>query len=67
MVKETATNDLLDECIRFKEQNDYLSKHWASVAHELFNDKVQSSSPHRPLSIGEVYFRFVDRSIRFYK
>lgn len=48
--KENATNDLLDECIRLKEQNDYLSKPRASVTHEMFNNIVQGNSPHRPQS-----------------
>ena len=48
--KENATNDLLDECIRLKDQNDYLSKPRASVTHEMFNNIVQGNSPHRPQS-----------------
>ena len=48
--KENATTDLLDECIRLKEQNDYLSKPRASVIHEMFNNIVQGNSTHRAWS-----------------
>jgi hypothetical protein len=39
--KDNATNDLLDDCIRIKEQNEYLTKPRASVTHEMFNNIVQ--------------------------
>ena len=39
--KENASNDLITDCIRLKEQNEYLNKPRASVTHEMFNNIVQ--------------------------
>lgn len=39
--KDNATNDLIDECIKLKEQNEYLNKPRASVTHEMFNNIIQ--------------------------
>lgn len=39
--KDNAPTDLLQECIRLKEQKEYLSKPRASLTHEMFNNIVQ--------------------------
>lgn len=43
--KDNAPTDLLQECIRIKEQKEYLAKPRASLTHEMFNSIVQG---HRP-------------------
>ena len=45
--KDNASTDLLDECIRIKEQSDYLSKPRASVTHEMFNNIIQGHRSRR--------------------
>lgn len=42
--KDNATNDLLNDCLRLKEQNEFLPKPRASVTHEMFNSIVQGST-----------------------
>jgi hypothetical protein len=39
--KDNAPNDLLQECIKIKEQKEYLNKPRASLTHEMFNNIVQ--------------------------
>jgi hypothetical protein len=46
-LKDNATTDLLDDCIRLKEQNEYLTKPRASVTHEMFNNIVQGHRSNR--------------------
>jgi hypothetical protein len=41
--KDNAPNDLLQECIRIKEQKEYLAKPRASLTHEMFNNIVQGN------------------------
>jgi hypothetical protein len=41
--KDIASNDLLQECIRIREQKEYLSKPRASLTHEMFNNIVQGN------------------------
>jgi hypothetical protein len=48
--KDNATNDLLNDCIRLKEQNEYLTKPRASVTHEMFNNIVQGHRSNRSIS-----------------
>lgn len=43
--KDNASSDLLLDCIRLKEQNEYLTKPRASVTHEMFNSIVQGQRP----------------------
>jgi hypothetical protein len=45
--KDNATNDMLNDCIRLKEQNEYLIKPRTSVTHEMFNNIVQGHRTHR--------------------
>jgi hypothetical protein len=48
--KDNAPNELLDECIRIKEQKEYLSKPRTSLTHEMFNQIVQGHRPDQDLS-----------------
>jgi len=69
--KENASNDLITDCIRLKEQNEYLNKPRASVTHEMFNNIVQghrttrvSSSKRLPidytnLNENELFFELI--------
>jgi len=41
--KDNAPNDLLHECIRIKEQKEYLAKPRTSLTHEMFNNIVQGN------------------------
>jgi hypothetical protein len=45
--KDNATSDLLIDCIRLKEQNEYLTKPRASVTHEMFNNIIQGRHSNR--------------------
>ncbi len=45
--KDNATTDLLTDCIRLKEQNEYFTKPRASVTHEMFNNIVQGHRQNR--------------------
>ncbi|CAF0917559.1 unnamed protein product [Adineta ricciae] len=47
--KDYAPNDLLQECIRIKEQKDYLAKPRTSLTHEMFNNIVQGHRSSREL------------------
>ncbi|CAF2942739.1 unnamed protein product [Rotaria sp. Silwood2] len=48
--KDNATNDLLNDCIRLKEQNEFLAKPRASVTHEMFNNIIQGHNSNRTVS-----------------
>ncbi|CAF0963784.1 unnamed protein product [Rotaria sp. Silwood1] len=48
--KDNATNDLLNDCIRLKEQNEFLTKPRASVTHEMFNNIIQGHNSNRTTS-----------------
>ncbi len=48
--KDNATSDLLIDCIRLKEQNEYLTKPRASVTHEMFNSIIQGHRSNRAIS-----------------
>ncbi|CAF3343169.1 unnamed protein product [Rotaria socialis] len=48
--KDNATNDLLNDCIRLKEQNEFLTKPRASITHEMFNNIIQGHVSNRPIS-----------------
>ena len=39
--KDNAPNELLQECIKIKEQKEYLAKPRASLTHEMFNNIIQ--------------------------
>jgi hypothetical protein len=45
--KDNATNDLLDDCIRLKEQNDLFTKPRASVTHEMFHNILEGHRTNR--------------------
>ncbi|CAF0854364.1 unnamed protein product [Didymodactylos carnosus] len=49
--KDNATNDLLHECIRIKQQKEYLTKPRASITHEMFNNILQGNRSNRETSI----------------
>ena len=48
--KDNAPNDLLHECIRIKEQKEYLTKPRTSLTHEMFNNIIQGHRTHRDQS-----------------
>ena len=48
--KDNASNDLINDCIQIKQQNEYLAKPRASVTHEMFNNIVQGHRTSRPSS-----------------
>ncbi|CAF4415978.1 unnamed protein product, partial [Rotaria magnacalcarata] len=48
--KDNATDDLLNDCIRLKEQNAFLIKPRASVTHEMFKNIIQGHVSNRPTS-----------------
>ncbi|CAF0854607.1 unnamed protein product [Didymodactylos carnosus] len=49
--KENATNDLIHECIRIKQQKEYLIKPRASITHEMFNNILQGNRSNRETNI----------------
>ncbi|CAF0715404.1 unnamed protein product [Adineta steineri] len=48
--KDNAPNDLLQECIKIKEQKEYLAKPRTSLTHEMFNNIVQGHHSNRDSS-----------------
>jgi hypothetical protein len=48
--KDNAPNDLLQECIKIKEQKEYLAKPRTSLTHEMFNNIVQGHQSNRDVS-----------------
>ncbi|UJR20580.1 hypothetical protein I4U23_023705 [Adineta vaga] len=48
--KDNASNDLLNDCIRIKDQNEYLTKPRTSLTHEMFNSIIQGHRTSRPIS-----------------
>ncbi|CAF0932195.1 unnamed protein product [Rotaria sordida] len=49
--KDNAPNDLLQECIKIKEQKEYLTKPRTSLTHEMFNNIVQGHQKNRDLPL----------------
>ncbi|CAF2588973.1 unnamed protein product [Rotaria sp. Silwood2] len=49
--KDNAPTDLIQECIRIKEQKEYLAKPRASLTHEMFNNIVQGNQTNRELPL----------------
>ena len=52
--KDNAPNDLLQECIRIKEQKEYLTKPRASLTHEMFDNIIQGHQSSRDISSGSL-------------
>ena len=48
--KDNAPNDLLEECIKIKEQKEYLIRPRASLTHEMFNNIIQGHRSDRDSS-----------------
>ncbi|CAF3709710.1 unnamed protein product [Rotaria sordida] len=48
--KDNATNDLLNDCIQLKEQNEFLPKPRTSVTHEMFNNIIQGNISNHTVS-----------------
>lgn len=51
--KDNAPTDLIEECIRMKEQKDYLTKPRTSLTHEMFNNIVQGNRSDRSSSFNQ--------------
>ena len=49
--KDNASNDLLHECIRLKEQKEYISKPRPSLTHEMFNNIIQGTRTDSNLTV----------------
>jgi hypothetical protein len=56
--KDNAPNDLLQECIKIKEQKEYLTKPRTSLTHEMFNNIVQGNRSNQDSSLSS--FQAVD-------
>ena len=52
--KDNAPSDLLQECIRIKEQKEYLTKPRASLTHEMFDNIIQGHRSSRELPSGSL-------------
>jgi hypothetical protein len=66
--KDNAPNDLVEECIKIKEQKEYLSKPRTSLTHEMFNNIVQghrSNQDSSTLSQNVDYMNLNDHELFF--
>ena len=65
--KDNANQDLLLDCIRLKEHNEYRVKPRASVTHEMFNSIVQGNRPNRLTKSRLVDYRHLNENELFFE